>query len=90
MKFMEMYRQKHNILSTKVTTATELPEATYDHIKAFIKQSFGADAEIEVHIDPEHAWSDGAQSLTPEQFAATMEKLRSMAEFVGRPVDITE
>ncbi len=52
MKFMEMYRQKHNILSTKVTTATELPEATYDHIKAFIKQSFGADAEIEVHIDP--------------------------------------
>ena len=52
MKFMEMYREKHNIVSTQVTTATELPEATYEHIKAFIKQSFGADAEIEVHIDP--------------------------------------
>ena len=43
--------------------------------------------EIEVHIDPEHAWSDGAQSLTPAQFKATMEKLRAMAEFCGRPVD---
>ena len=52
MKYMEMYRQKHNILSTNVTTATELSDATYDHIKAFIKQTFGADAEIEVHIDP--------------------------------------
>ncbi|MBR1739709.1 MAG: 3-deoxy-7-phosphoheptulonate synthase [Ruminococcus sp.] len=47
----------------------------------------GCDAlEIEVHIDPAHAWSDGAQSLTPEQFKATMEKLRAMAEFCGRPI----
>ena len=52
MKFMEMYRTKHNILSTNVTTATELSEATYDKIKAFIKQTFDADAEIEVKIDP--------------------------------------
>ena len=52
MKFMEMYRAKHNILSTQVTTATELPEATYDKIKAFIKQTFYADAEIHVKIDP--------------------------------------
>ena len=52
LKYMEMYRQKHNILSTSVTTATELSDATYDHIKAFIKQTFGADAEIAVHIDP--------------------------------------
>ncbi len=43
--------------------------------------------EIEVHIDPEHAWSDGAQSLTPEKFKAVMEKIRAMAEFCGRPVD---
>lgn len=46
--------------------------------------------EIEVHIDPERAWSDGAQSLTPEQFEKTMEKLRAMAEFCGRPVDTAE
>ena len=43
--------------------------------------------EIEVHIDPEHAWSDGAQSLTPAAFAKTMEKIRAMAEFCGRSVD---
>ncbi|MBR1862942.1 MAG: 3-deoxy-7-phosphoheptulonate synthase [Ruminococcus sp.] len=48
----------------------------------------GCDAlEIEVHIDPPHAWSDGAQSLTPAQFAATMDKLRAMAEFCGRPIE---
>ena len=52
MKFMEMYRAKHNILSTQVTTATELPEATYDKIKAFVKQTFDAEAEIDVKIDP--------------------------------------
>lgn len=46
--------------------------------------------EIEVHIDPEHAWSDGAQSLTPEKFKAVMEKIRAMAEFCGRPVDDCE
>ena len=51
-KYMEMYRAKHNIMSTHVTTATELPEATYDHIKAFIKQTFGAETEMEVKIDP--------------------------------------
>ena len=52
MKFMEMYRVEHHILNTQVTTATELPEATYDRIKAFIKQTFDADAEMEVKIDP--------------------------------------
>lgn len=52
MKYMEMYRAKHNILSTQVTTATELPEATYDHIKAFVKQTFDAEAEMDVRIDP--------------------------------------
>ena len=52
MKYMEMYRAKHNILSTQVTTATELPEETYDKIKAFVKQTFDADAELDVHFDP--------------------------------------
>lgn len=52
MKYMEMYREKHHILSTQVTTATQLPEETYDKIKAFVKQTFDADAELDVHIDP--------------------------------------
>ena len=52
LKYMEMYRTKHGILSTHVTTATELSEASYDKIKAFIKQTFDADAEMDVKIDP--------------------------------------
>ena len=36
----------------------------------------GADAlEIEVHDDPSHAWSDGAQALTPDMFDRTMERI---------------
>ena len=52
MKYMEMYREKHHILSTQVATATELTEESYDKIKAFIKQTFDADAELDVRIDP--------------------------------------
>jgi 3-deoxy-7-phosphoheptulonate synthase len=39
---------------------------------------------IEVHHDPEHARSDGAQSLFPEQFAQLMAELRIIAPAVGR------
>jgi 3-deoxy-7-phosphoheptulonate synthase len=39
---------------------------------------------IEVHHDPEHALSDGAQSLFPEQFAQLMTELRIIAPAVGR------
>ena len=40
----------------------------------------GADGlVIEVHNDPTHALSDGAQSLTPAQFADVMDKLRAIA-----------
>ena len=39
----------------------------------------GADGlEIEVHDDPSHAWSDGAQSLTPEAFRDVMEGVRAV------------
>ena len=47
----------------------------------------GADALIiEVHPDPDHALSDGAQSLYPEQFAVLMAKLRLIAPAVGRTI----
>lgn len=49
----------------------------------------GADAlEIEVHLDPKNAWSDGAQCLTPKQFEGVMEKVKACAEFMGKPLDI--
>ncbi|MFZ2360939.1 MAG: 3-deoxy-7-phosphoheptulonate synthase [Anaerolineae bacterium] len=47
----------------------------------------GADGLIvEVHGDPEHALSDGAQSLKPERFAALVHEARRIAEAVGRMV----
>ena len=47
----------------------------------------GADGLIiEVHNDPAHALCDGAQSVTPAQFDVIMEKVRQMAQCVGRTV----
>lgn len=47
----------------------------------------GADGlMVEVHHDPEHALSDGAQSLKPERFAALVHEARRIAEAVGRTV----
>ena len=47
----------------------------------------GADGLIiEVHSDPEHALSDGAQSLYPDQFAQLMNEIRAIAPAVGRKV----
>ena len=45
----------------------------------------GADGlMIEVHNDPARALCDGAQSLTPAQFAALMDKLRPLVELMGK------
>jgi 3-deoxy-7-phosphoheptulonate synthase len=45
----------------------------------------GADGLIvEVHPDPEHASSDGPQSLKPAKFEAMMEKLKLFVEADGR------
>ena len=47
----------------------------------------GADGLIvEVHHDPDHALSDGAQSLYPDQYAAMVRDLRKIAEIVGRTI----
>ncbi len=47
----------------------------------------GADALlIEVHCTPDKAWSDGAQSLFPEQFDKLMDELRMIAPAVGRKI----
>lgn len=41
---------------------------------------------IETHLDPEHALTDGAQSLTPEQFADMMHSIRRVAQAVDREI----
>jgi 3-deoxy-7-phosphoheptulonate synthase len=47
----------------------------------------GADGLIvEVHNDPEHALTDGAQSITPRQFAEMMNAIRRIALAVDREV----
>src|SRR6266568_5704369 len=47
----------------------------------------GADALlIEVHSNPDKAFSDGAQSLFPEQFSTLMKELRLIAPAVGRRI----
>ena len=47
----------------------------------------GADGLLmEVHHDPDHALSDGAQSLFPGQFAELMGQLRMIAPAVGRTI----
>ena len=47
----------------------------------------GADGLIiEVHCDPDHAKSDGAQSLFPAQFDRLMAELRVIAPAIGRSI----
>jgi 3-deoxy-7-phosphoheptulonate synthase len=41
---------------------------------------------IEVHNDPEHALSDGAQSLEPGTFSQLMAELRIIAPAIGRRI----
>jgi 3-deoxy-7-phosphoheptulonate synthase len=41
---------------------------------------------MEVHHDPDHALSDGAQSLYPQQYAELMKQLSIIAPAVGRTI----
>ena len=41
---------------------------------------------IEVHCDPDHALSDGAQSMFPAQFDRLMAELRIIAPAIGRSI----
>jgi 3-deoxy-7-phosphoheptulonate synthase len=54
---------------------------------SFAAVAGGADGlMIEVHPDPEHASSDGPQSLKPDKFATMMVKLQLIAAAVGRTI----
>jgi 3-deoxy-7-phosphoheptulonate synthase len=45
----------------------------------------GADGlMVEVHHDPQNAWSDGAQSLRPDKFTRLMEAVKPVISAVGR------
>lgn len=59
------------------------------YVPAVMKGAVAAGADgviIEVHPDPANAWSDGQQSLTPDQFIKLMDESRRIAEAVGRMI----
>ena len=56
-------------------------------VPAMCRASIAAGADgllIEIHPDPEHAMTDGAQSVTPESLSDLWPQLRQIAEAVGR------
>jgi 3-deoxy-7-phosphoheptulonate synthase len=58
-----------------------------DMVGALARASVAAGADgliVEVHPDPDKAVSDGAQTLTPQQFYEMMDQVRAVAAAVGR------
>lgn len=59
----------------------------WEYVAPAAKASVAAGADgliIEVHMQPETALSDGAQSLKPEKFARLVQDMKGIAEAVGR------
>ncbi len=60
-----------------------------DKVAPMARAAIAAGADgliIEVHHDPDHALSDGPQSLYPAQFDELVTQIRTIAEVVGRRV----
>ena len=60
-----------------------------DMVASMARAAVAAGADgliIEVHTDPDHALSDGAQSLFPNQFDRLMAELRIIAPAIGRAI----
>lgn len=56
-------------------------------VPAMCRASIAAGADgllIEVHPDPEHALTDGAQSITPDVLVKTIKEVAAIAETLGR------
>ncbi|MFH0771801.1 MAG: 3-deoxy-7-phosphoheptulonate synthase [Candidatus Omnitrophota bacterium] len=61
----------------------------WGYVPAMAKASVAAGADgllIEVHSKPEEAFSDGAQSLVPDNFDKLMKELKSISKAVGRDI----
>ncbi len=60
-----------------------------DKVTPMARAAIAAGADgllIEVHCDPDHALSDGPQSMTPPQFDRLMAELRIIAPAIGRTI----
>jgi len=59
------------------------------YVPAMAKAAIAAGCDgliVEVHLKPEEALSDGAQSLTPDNFDKMMRDLKTVAKAVGRDI----
>ena len=78
-------RQSHLPIVVDPSHATGKRWMVADLAKAAV--AAGADGlMIEVHNNPDKAWCDGAQSITPAMFADLMDSLRKLAPVVGREI----
>ena len=60
-----------------------------DKVAPMARAAIAAGADgllIEVHHDPDHALSDGAQSLYPAQYSELVDQIRTIANVLGRRV----
>lgn len=58
-----------------------------DQVPPMARAAVAAGADglmIEIHDDPEHAFSDGPQALLPDEFKTLMEELDRIAKAIGR------
>ncbi len=58
-----------------------------DYVLPMARAAVAAGADgllVEVHPDPDHALSDGAQTLNPDQFGELMTEVRAIAAAIGR------
>jgi len=81
----ELHRRSHLPVVVDPSHGTGKSNLVTDMSKASV--ACGADGLIiEVHNDPAHAMTDGAQSLTPQQFADMMKAVKRIATAVDREV----
>jgi 3-deoxy-7-phosphoheptulonate synthase len=63
----------------------------WEYVTPMARAAVAAGADglmVEVHPDPEVAFSDGAQSLKPAKFKQLMEIIRPFVEAMGRTLDV--
>ncbi len=59
----------------------------WEYVNAIARAGVAAGADgliVEVHPDPDNAFSDGGQSLKPERFAEMVNQVKAVAEAVGK------
>ena len=79
----------HSLSHLPVFTDPSHGTGLRDKVIPMARASIAAGADgimIEVHNDPDHAKSDGAQSLFPEQFKDLMSQIKVIANVIGREV----